>query len=866
MAITAALYELLTKDKPAVKVDRATARVYEREAKANWKNQQRAASKHDLGIVYATVILNHYVRKGQVMDYETWLKFRLAYQDFTGSSEEAFQAMVNHPYWTNHGWDEQGEYDKWLTDEPNAWNGGEGVEGWWLAYHARVLGVFAHNPVDLEQPVLTITDMSELPQRSYLLSADTGTGKTAAQEADIQRVLANEGRIILVVNTRQLAITQAGRWKAYSPTLYLEDDKRVDEYTLKSARFLIVCAQTFARWVITDLQDAQDTALVIFDEIQQITKSAHQKHDRGDVWSDKQQREFDNAIRLLLQAGTEIHGLDAGLNEQTRLRFPGLPVIRCEMRTGRAPVTLYNRYTPVVDMLLRQREGLTVVATDTQGGKLGSKNLARIIATGIEGKAGVADARVLRLDSETIDRKVTTYDERTIAFMRDPDTEAAKYTHIVYSPTALSGLSVQFPAAVLLQFCTYLTPKDNQQMKARFRNVGAVHTYYRNARQRDAAVTPEQAYARAKTLVGQGLKERSESAMEQESIRYLGELDDLYQSLMPRDMYKALLEAEGCKVTLDWHEDERRKLESPEKPDYTEYEDQHWHEQPDEVKDVTTMTDEDYAAWRQRQHIIRVAGMAATIPEIAGDTVRLSQQARLFQPKDIRNWAVVAGVEGVSNLTMEAALLSDTPPTHIRGYERQIALLVSLSVLGYSGESCIPAELWRDNGQAAYAFLSQQQGLWDAIVPANKRWERLNDRADSITALRSMVKFMLTDWLGLTVSQGNPTRVLNPITGTQMRGMDIEGMDAVYDLLYVYEHSTRGLSKRDESIRKLASIVFTEQAAKARWESENNAFEWFECADSRYRAKFLSELRSPRNIGVPLGRLIEYVKTDLENW
>lgn len=123
------------------KPERHTSKVYECEAKAGWQNQRRSKSRHDLGIVYAVAILDHYARQHQVMDYETWLKFRLAYQDFTGASDEAFQVLVNHPYWRAK-WDENAEYQKWQQDEPNRWNDGEGIEVWYLVWLARTLGVF----------------------------------------------------------------------------------------------------------------------------------------------------------------------------------------------------------------------------------------------------------------------------------------------------------------------------------------------------------------------------------------------------------------------------------------------------------------------------------------------------------------------------------------------------------------------------------------------------------------------------------------------------------------------------------------------------------------------------------------------------
>lgn len=379
--------------------------------------------------------------------------------------------------------------------------------------------------------------------------------------------------------------------------------------------------------------------------------------------------------------------------------------------------------------------------------------------------------------------------------MREPDEQAAKYTHIVYSPTALSGLSVQFPASVLLQFATYLMPKDNQQMKARFRNVNSVHAYYQNARQRNAAVTPDEAYARAKVLLSGRLVDRTEVAMNQEHIRYLGELDELYQSLSPRDMYVSLLEKEGCTVTLDWQENERRKLEKPEEVDYTDYEDKHWQEQPDEPENVTAMTAEDYAAWKQRKHILNTVGEAGTVAEIVTDTVRLSQAARGVKPYQVKNLALIAGVEGDAAYTFNNAISENVPPTHIRAYAQRLALLVSLSVLGYEGEDTIPAECWCDNGQAAFDFLYKQRELWDASVPTDKRWERLTDRTNPITALRSMVKYMLTEWFGLAVTQGRKTRVLNPLTGARLYDVDIAGWDALFDLLYVYQHSLRNLTK-----------------------------------------------------------------------
>lgn len=334
------------------------------------------------------------------MDYEYWWHFRRAYQ-FLGADSRAFWAMTKSPYWEDQ-WTEA-ELKKWETDLPTGEEGA--ITGATLLYMAKEDGVTAYNPIDLQQPDMIIEDMRPLSaylERSYLLIAKMGTGKTINQRDAIAHALGKGKRVIYVVNTRQLshAVVNNPAFAGLGAVNYLQDEKTdtpKPRSELRQIQFLVVCAQTFGTWVIMGASDLNNVGLIVFDEIQQVTQASTTNFigidGRRGNWSDDQQKAFNNAILLTLASGVPVHALDAGINEQTKRQFPNIPVIQCTMNTMKSsPVTFYHSVDKARAVIIAPRNGLTVVSSDTKKrAKVGTRAIETYILK------NCPNARVLRI-------------------------------------------------------------------------------------------------------------------------------------------------------------------------------------------------------------------------------------------------------------------------------------------------------------------------------------------------------------------------------------------------------------------------------------------------------------------------------------
>ncbi len=153
---------------------------------------------------------------------------------------------------------------------------------------------------------------------------------------------------------------------------------------------------------------------------------------------------------------------------------------------------------------------------------------------------------------------ITSHTERNHAvhaFMEDVNAGAAKYDLVAYNSVMASGVSItSVKPDVLVQICTYLTPRVNLQLLNRYRQQGSVYVFFQQAEslylEGDKEVLLE-AYRRAgleANLMNMPLVERTQDARVREVIASYSIGDETLQRRDAAAFYSGLLEDDGREV------------------------------------------------------------------------------------------------------------------------------------------------------------------------------------------------------------------------------------------------------------------------------------------------------------------------------
>lgn len=96
-----------------------------------------------------------------------------------------------------------------------------------------------------------------------------------------------------------------------------------------------------------------------------------------------------------------------------------------------------------------------------------------------------------------------------------------------------------------------------------------------------------------------------------------------------------------------------------------------------------------------------------------------------------------------------------------------------------------------------------------------------------ITALRTCIKLMLSDWLGLKIERGVQTRTLNPCTETKMYNINVIGWDVLLDLVALYSRDRYQLTAKDARRAKITIETFDTTEQRAFYAELGKWLEWY---------------------------------------
>lgn len=399
-----------------------------------------------------------------------------------------------------------------------------------------------------------IDSVDTLPKR-LLLQSQTGTGKTVAIKAVWEKI--GKPKAVVLVPTVKLAqeLTATLVRLGVPAVVYFDADRRRahDTSVLIDAQVLVTTLQTFASRVATAGVDMQEYGLVYIEECDQLL-TQFARGGGGLYSSHVRESEARNGFRVLHNAlaGSEyVWGVDATMSMLSLVAFERMqgvahPVMfaRNAHTVRKAQVSLFQDkltgYHIIYDALAAGHR--VAVPCDTA-------SEAKTIVETLEAVGGLAGKKYILLTRDT------ERNPQVNSFMLDVDGEAAKYDLIVYNSVMGSGVSIMDTKAdVVVQFCSYLTPRMNLQILNRFRTQGEVFCYYRVT---ESLYTPAarelltrynfQLYNEA-YLSRLPYVERDELTNTRQELSVMSTADEMLQKRSPRSFFIALLEGDGRRV------------------------------------------------------------------------------------------------------------------------------------------------------------------------------------------------------------------------------------------------------------------------------------------------------------------------------
>lgn len=468
--------------------------------------------------------------------------------------------IVNHPriVWSD------GEYGQ--AKFVHTWNHHRSKEGGYtvasLFYLARQAGWLTQTGYEIPEKLAEtiearflpdwLQDQADIPRR-LLLQSQTGSGKTQSL-IHLWRRLGEPKTVVFVPTVKLAADLTTTLRKAGIPAVNyrnLQTGRVIAIERLKSASVLVTTLQTFASKVHQGEALMAEYGLVYVEESDQLLSQF--ARGGGGLWSshvrDREARAGFTVLHDALQHSHTVWLVDATMSLVTyeaANALSSLPV-RYVLNTWtrkKADVHLVNDRGEALQKVL---EGLAagkrvVAACDT---KEQAKEVveAMRLAGALDGK----QALVITRDSEHL--------PAVQAFMSDVNEEAPKYDLVAYNSVMASGVSVTaVKPDVLVQFCTFLSPRQNLQILNRYREQDQVYCFYspgENFYKLTADEVVEEAKTRVKLesdLINVPFVEREALAKLRERLGAISVGDEQMQSRSPREFYIGLLEADGRTV------------------------------------------------------------------------------------------------------------------------------------------------------------------------------------------------------------------------------------------------------------------------------------------------------------------------------
>lgn len=434
-----------------------------------------------------------------------------------------------------------------------------------LMYLARQEGWLQTTGLELPPSIVTDIDVKYiqewtaaqevLPSR-VLVKSQTGSGKTYNISYLWKRL--GKPKSVIFVPTTKLAIELANTLKnehKMPVTLYIDTEigRTREAKDLIDAKVLVTTLQTFGNKVHKEVPMGK-YGLVYFEESDQLFQqfarggggaySSHVKDNEARAGYEVMHDAFENSANVWC--------VDATMTQVTyyvaKAYTPegtAITVVQNSRIAEKSAVQMLSErgeaYQVVLAALLRD-EKVVVVADTAQAAEEMVETMANL---------GVLAGKNSLLITSHTERNTQVH-----RFMEDVNVGAAAYDLVAYNTVMASGVSITaVKPDVIVQICSYLTPRVNLQLLNRYRQQGKVYIFFQQAESLymdgDKEVLLE-AYRRAgleAELMNMPLVERTKDARVREVVASYSIGDETLQRRDAATFYAGLLEEDGRVVT-----------------------------------------------------------------------------------------------------------------------------------------------------------------------------------------------------------------------------------------------------------------------------------------------------------------------------
>lgn len=417
--------------------------------------------------------------------YDDWIQLWMAAHHGSDGSIQVRDILLEHPnvYWSDgvagqrhfrRAWDEH------IPDE-------DGFTVASLFYLARQAGWLSSTGFELTEGLAETIDVKyisdwldeqlEIPRR-VLIKSQTGSGKTWTM-AKLWRRL-GEPKAVVFVPTIKLATELSYSLKKEHDVdafLYIDDEtqKIKKDTRLISAHFLVTTLQTFATKVAPHI-NMRDYGMVYIEESDQLISqfSRGGAGSYGTHVSDRESRKGFAVLREAFSSSGCVWLVDATMTKisyYTAMALRGgheVRVIINKRIVEKPPIIFLDSKGVAYQEVLRELErgGKVVVSSDT-------KSVAYEVYETMRAIGALDNKNAILITADTKHRNDVK------DFMRDVNAGAEYYDFVSYSPVMASGVSITSVAPdLLVQFSTWLTPRNNLQMLNRYRVQNKVVAFY----------------------------------------------------------------------------------------------------------------------------------------------------------------------------------------------------------------------------------------------------------------------------------------------------------------------------------------------------------------------------------------------------
>lgn len=494
--------------------------------------------------------------------YEQWYQLFMSAHHGSDGSALVRDLLLSHPniYWRDGAKGKAHFRQAWDGHVYREEQGYTVASLFWLAKKAGWLAQTGYEIPDalvqkfnVRYVTTWLETLEELPVRA-LVQSQTGSGKTRAIRYIWERL--GKLRGVIFVPSVKLATELANTLikDGVPATLYIDNDtqRALPTETLIKAQLLVTTLQTFSTKVWGAGVPMSDYGFVYVEECDQLFIQ-FARGDGGVYGSHVTGKEARNGYAVLRDAFANsglVWGVDATMSRVSYDLAEALKanhtihVYRNEWVQEKAPVTFLDSkgeaYQEALRALMAGKQ--VVVAADTA--QVADEICSIMVEIG-----------VVKPD-ETI--TITRPTERSVkvrAFMEDVNEQAKLYRLISYNSSMASGVSItEVTPDVVIQICTYLTPRNNLQLLNRFRSQKVVYCYYRLGESlytKSSQQILDEADRRAwieSAQVKIPLAARTDDTKLREHITSLSIGDEYQQNRSAREFYQSLLRGDGRKV------------------------------------------------------------------------------------------------------------------------------------------------------------------------------------------------------------------------------------------------------------------------------------------------------------------------------